>query len=154
MATHDNASLIREEMEAFNAHDVDRALRQVTREARVTQVAFGTTRPYADDFKGWLTAFPDAKLELSRLVAQGDTVVAEFIGRGTQTGPLEGPGGRIPPTGRRAEVRCVNIYECRDGKIASVSMYFDSLSMLTQLGLAPQPVIPVTAPEARPQVRG
>jgi len=63
----------------------------------------------------------------------------EFIGRGTQTGPLATPGGAIPPTGRRVEIQFAQILTFRDGKIARARLYFDAAGMLQQLGLSAAP---------------
>ena len=153
MATFDNSALVREVMDAYNEKDVERALRVCAPDAHMTVVPFGQTLSFADDFRNWATAFPDGKIEFLSLLAQGDFVVAECYGRGTNSGPLEGPEGRIPPTNRRGELRFMNIYECRDGKIIGARMYFDSLSLMAQLGLAHPPPTRVVPAAEQPALR-
>ena len=83
-------------------------------------------------------AFPDARYETSRLIEEGDTVVAEWTFRGTQTGPFATPdGSEIPATGKAVETAGVSVVTVRDGQLASARDYFDNVSMMSQLGLLP-----------------
>lgn len=86
-------------------------------------------------------AFPDAKMELKHLYTDGQAAIAEFAVEGTHTGKLMG----IAPSGKR--VRCVlcNVLEMRDGKIYRERDYFDPMSILTQIGAAPQRTIAASA---------
>ena len=59
---------------------------------------------YVQRCQGWKQAFPDARGAIRNAVASGNTVVQEIMWEGTHTGPLEGPGGRLPPSGRRINV--------------------------------------------------
>jgi len=141
MATFDNTAILKEYYRAFNEKDFERARTLIQPEALVQNVALGATMKLIEHSQAWASAFPDGQVEVLNLVAQGDQVVAEFIGRGTHTGPLLGPGGlRIPPSQRRLEMRFVEIFEFRNGRMASGRQYFDALGLMTQLGLAPQPV--------------
>jgi steroid delta-isomerase-like uncharacterized protein len=151
MANIDYASIVRENYEAFNAKDIERAAAVVLPDCRVTSVALGATLGFRDYFKNWMTAFPDAQVEIVSIVAQGDKVIAECIGRGTHKGVLSGPAGKIPPTNKRAELRFVDVFECRNGKIASSRNYFDILSFLGQLGVT-FPIQPGKAPQV-PEAR-
>ena len=65
----------------------------------------------------FLAAFPDLVHTVEELVAEGDTVVADFTAEGTQTGPWHG----IAPTGKIVEHRTV----------------WDTLAVLEQLGVVP-----------------
>jgi steroid delta-isomerase-like uncharacterized protein len=138
MATIDNAAILRELYEASDNKDEARVASYAHPDARVTNVAFGASMSYRDYMQNWATAFPDGKRETVNMIAQGNLVVCEFIGKGTQAGPLEGPGGTIPPSNRRLEMRFVEIWEFRNGKIAAGRMYFDSASFMNQLGLGAQ----------------
>jgi steroid delta-isomerase-like uncharacterized protein len=80
----------------------------------------------------YTTAFPDLSFEIRASHAPShDVAILELIARGTHTGPLDG----IPPTGKRAEIVACNIVEVRDGKIYREREYFDSLSLMQQLGV-------------------
>ena len=137
MATLDNSGIIREMYAAWNDKDLDRYASCATADARMTHVPFGTKLGFREYGEGWARAFPDGKIELMNLVAQGDFVVGEFTGRGTHTGTLKGPTGEIPATGRRVEMSFVEVYRLRNGKISEGRIYFDTGTMLAQLGISP-----------------
>ena len=82
--------------------------------------------------------FSDGRMETSRVIEDGATVVAEWTGWATNTGPLAMPGGtEIPATGKTIEVSGVSIVMVRDGKIATERDYFDNAALMSQLGLMP-----------------
>lgn len=87
-------------------------------------------------------AFPDRTLTIDVVVEQGDTVATEWAWSGTNTGPLVvRDGTQVPPTGKRVEVRGMELVHLRDGKIADYHMYWDGMAILRQLGLLPEPAI-------------
>ena len=82
----------------------------------------------------YTTAFPDVVIEEVRSWAPSpDVAIMEFRFTGTHTGPL----ADIPPTGRRVTGMVCNVVEVRDGLIWREHEFFDELSLLRQLGLAP-----------------
>jgi predicted ester cyclase len=85
----------------------------------------------------WFVAFPDLRVEIRETVEQGDTIAVRLWVRGTHTGPLHGPEGTIPATGKEVVWDSVDWVKVRDGKVASWNVYEDQLSFLMQLGLAP-----------------
>jgi steroid delta-isomerase-like uncharacterized protein len=80
-------------------------------------------------------AFPDLHLDLDNLIAEGDTVVSRWTGRGTHNGELMG----IPPTGKQVTVTGVVISRFAGGKAVEDWELIDSLGMLQQLGAIPAP---------------
>ncbi|MGV1009590.1 MAG: ester cyclase [Dermatophilaceae bacterium] len=85
-------------------------------------------------------AFPDRRIDPSAWVEDGDTVVMEYQWSGTHDGPLALPDGtRLDPTGQQITLRCLDLFEVRDGKTISHRSYWDQLSSLAQLGLVPPP---------------
>jgi steroid delta-isomerase-like uncharacterized protein len=141
MATVDLAAIVRQLYDAFNAKDLNRIRSLAQPDARTTNVPFGAKVSYGEDAERWMTAFPDGTCEVTNVIAQGDCVIAEFTGRGTHTGPLKGPTGEIPATGRRAEIQSVEVFRFRGEKIAESRLYFDAATLMSQLGLgmgAPQ----------------
>ena len=87
-----------------------------------------------DAWRGWATALPDSRASFDNVSVSGNTVTLELTWRGAQTGPLETPGGALPPSGRSIEIRACQVVEVADGKVQSVRHYFDMATLLQQLG--------------------
>jgi steroid delta-isomerase-like uncharacterized protein len=85
-------------------------------------------------WQGWATALPDSKASFDSVSVSGNTVTLELTWRGTQNGPLQTPGGAVPPSGRTIEVRAVQVVDVADGKVQAVRHYFDMATLLQQLG--------------------
>ncbi len=81
------------------------------------------------------TAFPDMSATVEDVVAEGDKVVTRVTIRGTHQGEVEEFG---PPTGRQVEVRGITIHRIEGDKIAEEWNSYDNLSIMQQLGLAPE----------------
>ena len=94
------------------------------------------TEPMARAAARWITpfraAFPDFRMEIVQLVAEGDTVVGRFTCSATHTGEWRGH----PATGRRFEnVDEVYFFSFEDGRIADAWGIEDTLDRVRQLGL-------------------
>jgi predicted ester cyclase len=76
-------------------------------------------------------AFPDLRVSVEDLIAEGDRVAARLRVRGTHLGELDG----IAPTGRRVDCTGIVISRIEEGKIAEDWANFDDLGMMQQLGL-------------------
>lgn len=141
MATHDNASIARTIYESFNNRDFDRAASLMANDVEWRDMPTGEVwhgpNGFKQSFQRWATAFPDGKCEITNLVCAGDWCTVEFIGRGTNTGPMAGPTGEMPATGRRVEVPFCDVFEIKNGKVTRGHSYFDMATMLQQLGLMP-----------------
>lgn len=87
--------------------------------------------------EGWLKAFPDMRLELSSVIESGDVCCAELSMVGTHTGPLTGPQGEIPATGKKVNVPSCDTIRLRNGKVQSVNCYFSATVLLDQIGVTP-----------------
>jgi steroid delta-isomerase-like uncharacterized protein len=88
-----------------------------------------------DAARGWKQAFPDLKMTVLQEIAEGDLVTVLWMGTGTNTG--EGNG--LPATGKSGQLRGITIWRIMNGKITEEWSAFDQLSILKQLGLAPEP---------------
>jgi steroid delta-isomerase-like uncharacterized protein len=75
-------------------------------------------------------AFPDWKVTVDDIIAEGDKVVARATGQGTHRGEYMG----IPPTGRFVTVSWIAIYRVADGKLAEHWQHIDELGLRQQLG--------------------
>lgn len=143
MSAQENATNARALNDAFNARDWEAAMALSTADVEVINVATGETlhgpQGLRQFLQGWATAFPDSTVETTRVVANEQGAAMEFTGRGTQTGPLRGPMGEIPPTGKSVTVLFAQVIEMRQGKVARARLYFDAMGMLVQLGVIPAP---------------
>ena len=83
----------------------------------------------------FFAAFPDAHITDEDVIAEGEKVVRRYTTRGTHQGETEMFG---PPTGRQIEQKGITIHRFEEGKIVEEWEIFDTLSMLKQLGLAPE----------------
>lgn len=85
-----------------------------------------------------LAAFGDVAVEVRNLVAEGSTCVAEVVLRATHRGPLDvGDEEPLAATGRRIELPSVWCFDLDDdGSVVEERDYFDSATLMTQLGLA------------------
>ena len=92
-------------------------------------------RKFNEDF---FRAFPDITLRTLNIVSKGDTAAAELVLTGTHKGPLELPTGTLAPTNRQVSLRGATFFRInREGLIAEAHGYFDSASLLQQLGVKP-----------------
>jgi predicted ester cyclase len=94
------------------------------------------TQPMARAAARWIEpfrrSFPDFRMEIVQLVAEGDTVVARFRCSGTHLGEWRGHA----PTGRRFErIDEVYFFEVSDGRLARAWGLEDTLTRSRQLGL-------------------
>lgn len=82
--------------------------------------------------------FPDLKMKQEFSFGQGDWVCAVYTMEGTHGGTLKGPGGQeIPATNRPVRMSICSALRLERGEIVEEHLYFDRLSMMAQLGLAP-----------------
>ena len=81
------------------------------------------------------TAFPDLNVTVEDVISEGDNVVTRYTIRGTHQGEIEEFG---PPTGRQMELQGITVHRIADGKIVEEWERYDNLSLLQQLGLAPE----------------
>jgi steroid delta-isomerase-like uncharacterized protein len=80
------------------------------------------------------TAFPDVRLTIESLIAEGETVMARWSCRGTHKGDLSG----IAPTGKPFTISGVSIARLANGKMAEGWVNWDALGLMQQLGVVPE----------------
>lgn len=137
----DNVAIVTSLFDAFDAGDLDTAVGTVADDFELVDVAAGQSFRGPEGCRRWLatfrTALPDAWTETVSIFAEGDRVASEHIGRGTHTGPFVTAAGEIPATGRKIELRIAEFYQLRQGKIARLHAYYDTATMMRQLGVLP-----------------
>jgi predicted ester cyclase len=90
-----------------------------------------------DDFKNLMKmyagAFPDGRVEIYELIAEGDMVAVIGTYKGTHTAPM----GSYPATGRVVDSEFAGYHRLENGKIVETWVTWDNLAMFHQLGLDP-----------------
>ena len=135
----DNETLARRLHEAWNERNFDEIAEATAPDATITIVGSGDTFTGVDGALAynqmWADGFPDGKITVDRVIASGDHVAVEFTGRGTHTQTLATSMGDIPATGRSLTLHLCDVMEFKNGKVKSQKTYFDTASMMAQLGL-------------------
>ena len=127
---------MREHMESENRHEFDVTLRTFAH-PRYELIATGEVYDGEEAVRGYYAAsraaFPDQRNEVRALHHADDAVVVEFDLMGTHRGPLRG----IPPTGREFTCRMIALFLFEGERIVCERVYFDSATILGQLGIIP-----------------
>jgi steroid delta-isomerase-like uncharacterized protein len=131
--------LVREHMESENRHEFDATLEtfehpryELVANDELIDGATDVARYYAET----RAAFPDQRNELIAMHHADDAVIVEFDLLGTHNGTFRG----LPPTGRSFRCRMAAIFEFEGEGLVCERVYFDSATILRQLGIAHDPL--------------
>jgi steroid delta-isomerase-like uncharacterized protein len=129
-------------IDAFNHGDWNRLRPLVAEDLVYTESGTGRRVEGADAYfellDGWKRAFPDVAGTVTRTLT-GDGIVAQEIHwTGTQSGPLEIPGGTVAATGREISVDASAWLRFRGDRIGEIHHHLDALMLLQQIGALPQ----------------
>ncbi len=123
--------LMEKQFAAWNAHDADKLASFYTDDVIYEDVAFGLKahghaelRKMAADF---FASVPDLKLEVVSNASMGNRGSVEWVFSGTDVG--------LYKTGKKFSVRGASVYELRGGKFSSNRDYYDSASIMRQVGI-------------------
>ena len=139
MAKQEHMRVFSEWIAAHWAHDLDKLLTFVTDDITIKSAAGGAMPPASGKQEArahWQTifnTFPDMRMEAFDVTADGDKVVAEIEHGGTMRGKM----GDKEPTGKGYRVQGAFKINFSEGKIRSILSYWDTASMMRQLGLLP-----------------
>ncbi len=81
------------------------------------------------------SAMPDLRVIVQDMIAEGDKVATRYTLEGTHRGELFG----VPPTGQRLSIKSISVERVLEGKIREHWRVTDSLDMMQQLGVVPEP---------------
>ncbi len=135
MSSDENKAVVRRWIEGFNDGDA-----QAEADARTSDyVAHFPGAPPLDS-DGWIQAtgsfveaFPDLRLTVQDIMAEGDMVAARVSFSGTHDGPFQG----IPPTNKQVAFTSIEMNRMVDGKVAEHWVEIDLVGLLQQLGALP-----------------
>ena len=114
----DNETLARSLYEAWNERNFDEMAEATAPDGTITIIGSG------DTFEG-----PEGARRFGAMWADG------FPDGGTHTGTLVTSMGDIPATGRSMTLQLCDVTEFQNGKVRRQRTYFDTGSMMAQLGL-------------------
>ena len=127
--------------EAFNRQDFDAMVRAYAGSISWTDhpraLTFTTPRQFQDEFlAGWVKAFSDCRVTDAVYLDAGDTAVSRFTATGTHDGPL----GPLHATGKAIRVPMCEMWHFDSaGRVIGGDLYYDQVTLLTQLELMPAP---------------
>jgi steroid delta-isomerase-like uncharacterized protein len=124
----------------FNAHKADAASQYIAANGVNHSPEPGHTGQGLEDIQKelaeFITAFPDIHFSVDQQVAEGDMVATLLTMTGTNSGAM-GPG--MPATNKAVKVQGLDLVRIKDGKLVDRWGYFDSRSMMMQMGMMPPP---------------
>lgn len=122
-------------LHAWNAHDAHAIVKTFARGGTYSDPASGgeiSGDAIGDYAERLWSAFPDLSFDIVNVAEVGPSrVVAEWVMRGTNTGPFQG----LPPTGRSISLPGVDVIEIGGDGVSAVKGYFDGRAVPDQLGL-------------------
>jgi steroid delta-isomerase-like uncharacterized protein len=140
LTTDEIVKLARRQVDTFNTGDWEQLQAGLAADSLYDE--FGTQRKIegpekiVELFKAWKTAFPDAVGTVTSAMASGNKAALEVTWTGTHTGPLVTAEGSIPASGKRQETPAAVFFTFEGDKIKESRHYFDSMTLLKQIGAA------------------
>ncbi|MBI4234431.1 MAG: ester cyclase [Chloroflexi bacterium] len=133
-----NEQIVRELLEAWNAHDVERVAALHAPEYEGVDVGEAEPHRGPDGIRQatgrYLDAFPDLHFTVSETLAQGNRVALVWSAQGTHQGKLM----NIPATGRVVTLRGVTLLTIAGGKITRSFFLWDVAGFLRAIRLLPE----------------
>jgi ketosteroid isomerase-like protein len=136
--TIDNVATVRNAYAVAERKDLEGWINLFTADGEFTDNSVGITyrsRELADPVRNYGTAFSNMHRELYRIYADGNVVVVQLALQGTHDGPLQLPFGELPPTSKRMDAPCCDVFELEDGKIKRFDCYPEGSIIFAQLGV-------------------
>ena len=116
--SEENKAIARRVYEIVSTGDFERATEIVDQDAPDNELLpHDPPARLIDTFKETFAeareGFPDLSITVEDVMAEGDRVTARVVMRGTHRGEFQG----ITPTGKRVEVRAIDMFRISNGKI-------------------------------------
>ena len=139
MSAEENNAVIRRWIEAYNERDWQ-AEAEVLAPGFVAHVS-AAPGPL-EGLEAWrqlsgpfAEAFPDLRLTVEDIAAEGETVAARVAFRGTHRGEFQG----IPPSGKEVSFSSMEFNRVVGGKVEEHWVELDLFGLMQQLGAIPEP---------------
>jgi steroid delta-isomerase-like uncharacterized protein len=145
----DNVTIARTFFEAWNARDFERGVNLAADNLQIVEVpteeTFRGPSGLRQEYEKWGNGIPDGKVEIKNAIGGDEWVSFECVIRGTNTGPFATSMGEIPATGRAIDLPFSTFMQFRGGKLVGVRHYYDTATMMRQLGVSPEIMAGATA---------
>jgi steroid delta-isomerase-like uncharacterized protein len=134
--------IAREQIDAFNTGDWEKLRALLASDSHYDE--HGTERKIegpdkiVELFKDWKMAFPDGVGTVTSAIASGNKAALEVTWTGTHTGPLGTAEGTLAASGKHQETPAALFFAFEGEKIKSSRHYFDSMTLLKQIGAQPK----------------
>jgi steroid delta-isomerase-like uncharacterized protein len=129
-----DSSIVQKQFDAWNAHDPDKVTSFYTDDVVYEDVTEGAIvhgreemRKFVADF---LVAVPDLKLEVVSSSLENSKGSVEWVFSGTDVG--------LYKTGKKFSVRGASLFEMRGGKFSKNKDFYDSATIMRQVGALPE----------------
>ncbi len=137
MSAEDNKSVVRRWIDAFNERDLqaeaDLLGRGFVFHAPATPGPMEGVEAWRQFTGSFVEAFPDLRLTIEDIMAEGDRVAARVAFRGTHSGEFQG----LPPTNKEVNFTSMEFNRVVDGKVEEHWVELDLLGLMGQLGAIP-----------------
>jgi len=134
----DNQALVQRFVDRMNKHDLS-AIDEFFDASYVEHAAAPGMPPTREGlkqmFQAFLKGFPDMKMTVEHVVADGDLVAIHLTSTGTNKGEMMG----MPATGKAIKVQEMHLARVANGKFVEHWGVEDQMTMMQQLGLMPDP---------------
>lgn len=130
-----NKEVVRRYYEAWGQQDLETAAAMVTEDFINNSSTSQGREGIYEEGQFWFSAFPDAKVSIEDMLADGDKVVARVSTTATHRGEFFG----APPTGNSVEISEIDIFRVENGLIAEAWAAPDIYGLLSQIGVLGEP---------------
>ena len=135
----DNEQIVRRAYKIAEDMDMAAWAAAFTQDGTFTDESIGVTwqgpSELPDQVENYHRAFPDMHRELYHVYTSDNMVVVQLALQGTHLGPLRLPAGTLPPTGKRMDAPCCDVFRLVGGKIQSFNCYPPGTVIFAQLGV-------------------
>src|SRR5215212_4973486 len=141
VSEEENKAVIRRWIEAYNERDLE-AEADVLAAGYVAHVPAAPGPLGLEGLEAWrqftapfTEAFPDLRLTVEDIMAEGDMVAARVAFHGTHRGEFQG----IPPTDKEVNFTAMEFNRVAEGKVEEHWVEIDLLGLMGQVGAIPEP---------------